>query len=184
MKHRSVTLAALVAVCLTAGCDLTGSATAGDSPTADATLAPPAEAASPTPAGTADGDPGAMRGAGGLPDPCTLLTESEVVDLTGREVTRNDEDGGDAGDVTRFCQWQQDHGQLTIFLSRTTAADFDVTVAAARPVDGVGEKAYWHSGHLYVLHGALQIDVYSRGGSDAQNLADAEQVAKVVIPRV
>ncbi|MGK5517834.1 hypothetical protein ACSNN9_00580 [Micromonospora sp. URMC 107] len=193
MKHRLVTIAALVAVCLTAGCGLVEPTTAGEPSSAGATVAPTAGAASPTPSATrvasptpnasGDGSPGSVKDAGDIPDPCTLLTESEVVGLTGRDVTRRDEDG-DAGDVTRFCQWQQDSGQLAVFLTRTTAAEFGVTVAAARRVEGVGEEAYWHSGHLYVLHGTVQIDVYSRGGSDAQNLADARQVADVLIPRV
>ncbi|MEH1101934.1 hypothetical protein [Micromonospora sp. CPCC 205561] len=192
MKHRLVALAALVAVSLTGGCGLPGVPT-GAAPTADAPVQPTAtvapggtadpDAPAASPGGAGDGGSGSVRESGTIPDPCTLLTEAEVVDLTGRDVTRKDEDG-DAGDVTRFCQWQQESGQLAIFLSRTTAADFGVTVAAAKPVDGVGEEAFWHSGHLYVLHGTVQIDVYSRGGSDAENLADARQVAKVLVSRV
>ena len=90
----------------------------------------------------------------------------------------------DAGEITRFCQWQQDGGQLAVFLSRTTPADFQVTVAEAEAVDGVGEDAFRHSGHLYVLHGTVQVDVYARGGSEAQNLADAKQIAEVLRTRI
>ncbi|MBQ1076608.1 DUF3558 family protein [Micromonospora sp. C31] len=194
MKHRLVTLAALVAVCLTTGCDLIESTTAEGPPTAGATIAPTAgasaatpsatDAAAATPSATGGGSSGLVKDSGDIPDPCTLLTGAEVVELTGRTVIRRDEDGGDAGDVTRFCQWQQASGQLAVCLSRTTAVEFGVTVAAAKPVDGVGEEAHWHSGHLYFLHGTVQIDVYSRGGSDAQNLADARQVAQVLVTRV
>ncbi|MET0424129.1 MAG: DUF3558 family protein, partial [Actinoplanes sp.] len=127
---------------------------------------------------------GSVKDGGDIPDPCTLLSEAEATDLTGRDVTQIDQDGAGAGDTTRFCQWQQDGGQLAVFLSRTTAADFQSTIAGAEPVDGVGEDAFWFSGHLYVLYGTVQIDVYSRGGEDPVNLDDAQQVAKVLIPRV
>jgi hypothetical protein len=69
-------------------------------------------------------------------------------------------------------------------MSRTTAEDFDVVIAEASPVDGVGEDAFLLAGHLYVLYGTVQLDIYSRGASDDQNLADAKKVAKVLIPRV
>ncbi|WP_328471395.1 hypothetical protein OHA21_07130 [Actinoplanes sp. NBC_00393] len=128
---------------------------------------------------------GSVKDAGDIPDPCTLLSEPEVTHLTGRKITQIDEDGLEPGEGARFCQWQQSGGQLAVFLSRTTAEDFAVTIAEAEWVDGVGEGAFWHSGHLYVLYGTVQIDVYSRGAdSDTQNLADAKQVAKVLIPRV
>lgn len=174
MKHRLAALAALVAVALS-GCGVLDPATAGG---------PTAKAPSPTPSSTAGSGLGSVKDAGDLPDPCTLLTEAEVTDLTGRDITQVDEDGADAGGTTRYCQWQQESGQLAVFLSRTTAADFAVTVAEAKPVTGVGEDAYWHSGHLYVLHGTVQLDLYSRGGSDTANLADAKQVATVLLPRV
>lgn len=57
-------------------------------------------------------------------------------------------------------------------------------MAEAETVDGVGEDAYWHSGHLYVLYGTVQVDVYSRGASDERNLAGAKKVAQKVIPRI
>ncbi|MFC4070053.1 hypothetical protein [Actinoplanes subglobosus] len=193
MKHRLVALTAVVAVAFTGGCgvlgsaasgapDVTSTSTAGKGSTKGSTKG----SAEPTPAGTVKPTPEkhSVKDSGDIPDPCTLLSEAEVVDLTGREITQIDEDGGSAGDVTRYCQWQQSGGQLAVFLSRTTAEDFEITVAEAEWVDGVGQYAYTHSGHLYVLYGTVQIDVYSRGASDSRNLADAKAVAKTLIPRI
>jgi hypothetical protein len=127
---------------------------------------------------------GSIKDAGDIPDPCTLLTTGDVVDLTGREVSRMDKDGQQDGESTRYCQWQQPSGQLDVFLSRTTGADFQTTIAGAQPVDGVGEDAFSLSGHLYVLYGTVQIDVYSRGDSDATNLDAETKIAKVLIPKI
>jgi hypothetical protein len=146
-------------------------------------LETPASRAAPGPTGSARS--GLGSGPAGsrdeLPDPCTLLTREEVLDLTAREVTQIDEDGAASGAPTRYCQWQQDSGQLAVFLSRTSAADFRVTVDGNETVDGLGDDAYFHSGHLYVLDGDVQIDVYSRGGDD---LADAKNVAEALLPRI
>lgn len=117
-----------------------------------------------------------------LPDPCTLLSEEEVVDLTGREIVQIDEDGYEPGESgTRFCQWQQEGGQLVVFLSPTTAEDFEVTPDEAEWLD---EDAFWLAGHLFVRHDTVQVDVYSRGGSDARNLADAMRVVEKLIDRI
>ncbi|WP_433796015.1 hypothetical protein [Actinoplanes sp. CA-252034] len=193
MKHRLVALTAVVAVAFTGGCGVLGNAAAGASDITSTSPAsknssaseknstsenqPATRSAEPTPSAK-------KKGTGDIPDPCTLLSEAEVVDLTGREITQIDEDGGDAGDPTRYCQWQQSGGQLAVFLSRTTAEDFQITIDEAEWVDGVGQDAYTHSGHLYVLQGTVQIDVYSRGASNAGNLADATAVAKTLIPRI
>jgi hypothetical protein len=205
MKHRLVALTAVVAVAFTGGCGVLGSAASGGAPdsasTTKAAPKPTTDSTGSSSSGKEDsgkegsGNEGSGKGgssskadsvkdAGDIPDPCTLLSEAEVVDLTGREITQIDEDGGSAGDVTRYCQWQQSGGQLAVFLSRTTADDFQVTVDEAEWVDGVGQDAYTHSGHLYVLHGTVQIDVYSRGASDAKNLSHAKAVAKTLIPRI
>jgi hypothetical protein len=200
MKHRLVALTAVVAVAFTGGCSVIESA-AGAYPPAKSTAAPTpgadskaggksgSEAGSSEAAEDAGSEPetghNSVKDAGDIPDPCTLLSEHEVTHLTGREISQIDEDGLEPGEGARFCQWQQSGGQLAVFLSRTTAEDFTVTVAEAEWVDGVGEDAFWHSGHLYVLYGTVQIDVYSRGAdSDTQNLADAKRVAEVLIPRV
>ncbi|MBM2622043.1 DUF3558 family protein [Actinoplanes sp. LDG1-06] len=185
MKHRLVALAALVAVSLTGGCGLIESAVSGATPAPAATTEATKAAQKPTPTGKADtGFGDSVKDSGDIPDPCTLLSKQEVTSLTGRTITQIDEDGAEPGVATRFCQWQQEDGQLAVFLSRTTASDFDVVIEEAEPVDGVGEDAFLLSGHLYVLYGTVQLDIYSRGGSDDQNLADAKKVAKVLLPRV
>jgi hypothetical protein len=127
---------------------------------------------------------GPVKTAGDIPDPCTLLTNEDVQDLTGRPVTQIDRDGAQAGDTVRYCQWQQTGGQLAIFLARTTPADFKIKIKGAKPVDGVGQDAFTLAGHLYVLYGTVQIDVYSRGGTDEENLIDATSVATVLMPQV
>ncbi|MEU4242202.1 DUF3558 family protein [Actinoplanes sp. NPDC026619] len=151
---------------------------AGNQPT------PSGDAAQPTPTGTAVSGVGSAKDAGDLPDPCTLLSKDEVVDLTGRQITQIDEDGAQPSDSTRFCQWQQDSGQLALFISRTTEDEFKTAIADAQAVDGVGENAYERAGHLYVLYGTVQVDVYTRGGSDDENLTDSKEVANTVIPRI
>ena len=176
LKHRLAALAALVTVALTAGCGLESVTINGGSPTA-----PPTADAPTADAGQAKNS---VPDSGDLPDPCTLLSRSQVQALTGREITQVDEDGAEPGATTRYCQWQQNGGQLALLLSRTTDEGFRTTVAEAEPVDGVGEDAYAFAGHLYVLYGTVQVDVYSRGASDERNLADAKQVAGVVIPKI
>ena len=147
--------------------------------------AAPIPTASPTASPTSDSGLGdSVKDSGDLPDPCTLLTKKQVTDLTGREITQVDEDGQKSGNDTRFCQWQQSGGQVALFLSRTTEADFQLRVADAKPVDGVGEDAFELSGHLYVLYGTVSIDVYSRGDSDEENLREATAIARKVIPQI
>jgi hypothetical protein len=213
MKHRLVALTAVVAVAFTGGCGVIGTAASGAPDIASTTpAAKPTSPSSSSASGSGKSDSGksgsgssqtgsgssqtgsgssqtgsgksSVHDEGDLPDPCTLLSEAEVVDLTGREITQIDEDGGADGDATRYCQWQQAGGQLAVFLSRTTAEDFEITIDEAEWIDGVGQDAYAHSGHLYVLHGTVQIDVYSRGASESRNLADEQAVAKTLIPRI
>jgi hypothetical protein len=151
-----------------------------------------APAAAPVPASTAGATAspsaasgmGSVKDAGDIPDPCTLLTNGDVVDLTARDVTTIDHDGEQNGASTRYCQWQQDSGQLAVFLSRTTEAEFESTIADAQSVDGVGQQAYANSGHLYVLYGSVNIDVYSHGDSEQKNLEVEIEIAKVLIPKI
>ena len=168
-----VPFAAVVAL---GGCGLLDDKTDGNSASA--------ADAQPTPTVSAVAGVGSAKDAGDLPDPCTLLSKAEVVDLTGRPITQIDKDDAQPGDATRYCQWQQEGGQLALFLTRTTEDEFTSKIAGARKVDGVGEDAFELSGHLYVLYGTAQIDVYSRGASEAQNLTDATEVTKTVMPRV
>jgi hypothetical protein len=165
-----------------AGCGATGTASATDRA---AGAASPTVTAEGTPSPTAASGLGdSVRDAGDIPDPCTMLSRAEVVSLTGREITQIDEDGGNPGDASRYCQWQQDSGQLAIFLSRTTAQEFGIKIEGATPVDGVGENAFELAGHLYVLYGTVSVDVYSRGDSDAENQAKATRIAKTLLPRI
>jgi uncharacterized protein DUF3558 len=174
--HFAVGAAALVVL---GGCGLAGT---DDDNAAAGNSAVVAGAGTPTP--SAESGFGSARDAGEIPDPCTLLSESDVTELTGRAVTRLDRDDAEPGTTTRFCQWQQDGGQLAVFLSRTTEDDFQAQINGADPVDGVGEDAFALAGHLYVLYGTVQIDVYSRGGDDDRNLADAKKVADVLLPKI
>ncbi|GAA2604461.1 DUF3558 family protein [Paractinoplanes durhamensis] len=186
MKRLSaLAVVSFTAVAALSGCGILDSKTNGNSAAAQGAAQPtPTGAAEPTPTGTAVSGTGSAKDAGDLPDPCTLLSKAEVVDLTGREVTQIDKDDAEPGTATRFCQWQQESGQLALFISRTTEDEFKTTIADAKPVDGVGEDAFELAGHLYVLYGTAQIDVYSRGASDEQNLTDATEVTKAVMPRI
>ena len=121
---------------------------------------------------------------GAIPDPCTLLSDAEVTGLTGRTITQIDRDGADANATTRYCQWQQSSGQLAVFITRMTAGDFATAQAGTPPISGIGDGAYARDGHLYVLVGTSQVDVYARGGDDQQSEADAEKVASALVPKV
>jgi predicted small lipoprotein YifL len=138
--------------------------------------------AEPTP--SARSKVGSVKDSGDIPDPCTLISEAKVKELTGRDITQRDPDGAEPGTAARFCQWQQPSGQLALFLSRTTQSDYDVQIDDATEVDGLGERAYTLAGHLYVLYGTVQVDVYSRGDSDEENLAKEKDVVNYVLPKV
>jgi hypothetical protein len=165
-------LAALTLTMLT-GCNADTTVTA-----AGAVATPPAASAS------AATGMGSVEDEGNLPDPCTLLTNGDIVDLTGRDVSTTDHDGQQSDASTRYCQWQQDSGQLDVFLSRTTEAQFTSASDGAQKVDGVGEQAYSSSGHLYVLYGTVDLDLYSRGATDEKNLEVEIEIAKVLIPKI
>jgi hypothetical protein len=186
MNHRVPTVLLVAVTAVVAGCGLLGNGGAdaagvkGTSSTTtglgDATGTPTEEATTePTPDATDRPD---------LPDVCTLLTEGEVRDLTGRAVTEVDTDGADGGASVRYCQWQQESGQLAVFLAHTTEADFDTATTDGTPVDGIGDKAAELAGHLYVLYGGAQFDVYVRGDSDDENLVKAKKVVEVLIGRI
>jgi hypothetical protein len=200
MKRRLPALAAAtLAVAVLSGCGLLD-ADAGRPVAADAAGPKPADAAGPKPADAAEPKPAdakpAESGVSGLgaaapaddelPDPCSLLSRADVVSLTGRAITEVDGDDAKPGDDARYCQWQQDGGQLALFLAKTTADGFETGVSQAEPVDGVeGYDAYELAGHLYVLDDEdVQVDVYSHGGTDEENLAEEIRVVKVVLPRL
>lgn len=182
----AVLLAAVAAVSLT-GCGLLGptsdsSTGAAPQPTPSAQPTASVQPTTDAPADSGLGD--SVKDSGDIPDPCTLLTESQVKSLTGRGITQIDEDGADAGAASRYCQWQQESGQLAVTLSRTTQADYDLVIDEATPVDGLGEKAFTLAGHLHVLYGTVQVDVYSRGDSDEENIAKARKVVEVLLPKI
>jgi Protein of unknown function (DUF3558) len=183
MKASAVAAVAVTAVVALSGCGiLPGTRTDDSAQAAPAATAVATPAASTTPSATSGF--GTVKEAGDIPDPCGLLTQAEVTDLTGRGVSQMDPDGEQSGATTRYCQWQQPSGQLDIFLSRTTESDFQTVIEGSQPVDGVGEAAFSLSGHLYVLYGTVDIDVYSRGDSDEKNLEIEKQIAKVLIPKI
>jgi hypothetical protein len=121
---------------------------------------------------------------GNIPDPCTLLTDAEVTGLTGRDITQIDKDGADANAPTRYCQWQQSSGQLAVFIARSNSDEFTVAQADSPSIAGIGDAAYWRDGHLFVLVGRTQLDVYARGVDEQQNQAEAERVAAALLPKV
>ena len=166
MKRSLAATAAALAVALTGGCGFLDRV-------ANGTPAPAASTA-------ARSGFGPVKSKGNLPDPCTLLDRTEVADLTGRDVTQIDEDDAAPADPARFCQWQQTDGQLAVFLSRTTRADFDTAVAEAEPLG----DAYWLNSHLYRLAGTVQIDVYTHGAQEPENKATAARVAEMLLPRL
>ena len=163
----------IVLILALAGCGRSASPPAAPESTASATEA--------TSSAVAQGPAGE---GGNFPDPCTLLSDAEVTQLTGRDITQVDKDGADPTASTRYCQWQQSSGQLAIFLSPMTSNDFQVAQADSPTIPGVGDGAYSRDGHLYVLVGKTQLDVYSRGGDDAQNQDEATRVAVALIPKV
>lgn len=140
--------------------------------------------AAATVATSAAAAPNPQSAGGAFPDPCTLLSEAEVTELTGRDVVQIDKDGADANAPTRYCQWQQSSGQLAVFIARTTSDDFKVAQAGTPSIPGIGADAYWRDGHLYVLAGTAQLDVYARGIDEQQNQAQAEKVASALLPKV
>lgn len=123
-----------------------------------------------------------------VPDPCTLFTDEEITQLTGRAVTQRDTDGAQPTETVRWCQWQLDGGQLLLTLQQTTADEFGAESAAAEgavPVEGVGEQAYSSSGHLYVLSEPLQLDIYFRGAdTDELNIEESTKIATAVLPKL
>jgi hypothetical protein len=178
MKRRLPALAAAtIVVVALGGCGLLD---------ADAGRPVAADAAGPKPAQSGVSALGAAeRKDDELPDPCALLSRSDVVGLTGRAITEVDGDDAKPGDAARYCQWQQDGGQLALFLAKTTVDSFETGVSQAEPVDGVeGYDAYSLAGHLYVLDDDVQVDVYSHAGTDEENLTEEIRVVKVVLPRL
>jgi hypothetical protein len=71
-----------------------------------------------------------------------------------------------------------------VFIARSNADEFKVAQAESPSIPGIGDDAYWRDGHLYVLVGRTQLDVYARGVDEQQNQAEAEKVAAALLPKV
>ena len=189
LARRGLALAAVAAAGLIAlsGCkigggkDATGTPAAG-TPTAQASAsAQPSTNASGKPAGKPSGKPAGNA----LPDVCTLLSRAEVSALAGgKQVVQVDEDDAKPTDTTRFCQWQLSGARLAVFLSPTTASEFSQAHTNSRSVSGLGDAAYFASGHLYVRQGTIQIDVYASNGSDHASEKMATSTAAKILPRL
>jgi hypothetical protein len=70
-----------------------------------------------------------------------------------------------------------------VHLHRSSTDDFKLAQGDSPSIAGIGDDAYWRDGHLFVLVGRTQLDVYARGG-DEQNQAEAEKVAAALLPKV
>ena len=124
-------------------------------------------------------------GDGALPDVCALLTSAEVSALAGgKQVVQVDPDGAKPGDSVRHCQWQMSGARLAIFLSPTTASEFTQAHGQTQTVPDIGDAAYMSSGHLYVRHGNIQVDVYATSGSEAAGEKLAKSAAQKVVERL
>jgi Protein of unknown function (DUF3558) len=176
----AVTAAGLLAL---TGCQLGEDRTAGapqPTPSSSAS-AQPNPSGKGTPRPSSSGKAGEKK-SGGLPDVCTLLSRAEVTSLTGgRQVVQVDEDGAKAGASTRHCQWQLSGARLAIFLSPTTASEFAQAHRNSPAVGDLGDEAHLSSGHLYVRHGDIQVDVYATLDSDE---AAGEKLAKAAARKV
>jgi hypothetical protein len=189
--RRSLALVAIAAAGLIAlsGCKIGGGkdATSG-TPTSAPTAAEASAKASSNPSGKPSAKSSASKkpgGNGALPDVCTLLTRAEVGAMAGgKQVAQVDPDGAKPGDTVRHCQWQMNGARLAIFLSPTTPAEFTQAHGKSQAVSGVGDAAYMSSGHLYVRHGNILIDVYATSGTDAAGEKLAKTAALKIIERL
>lgn len=131
-------------------------------------------------------DNGGNASTAGFKNPCLLLSRAEVTTIAGgKAVTQVDEDGEKDGAAVRYCQWQLAGGQLAVFLTRTTESDFGTAHGRQQKVTGVGDDARFADGHLYVLHGDVQIDAYARvSGKEGASLQMAKNAALKVIDRL
>jgi hypothetical protein len=175
----TVTVGAMLA--LTAAC---GDQAKPADTTASSAPAVTASAPLPTPSGSSVGGGTTVKDSGDLPDVCALLSKAEVSTLTGRSITQVDVDGAKPGDPTRYCQWQLSEGQLAVFLTRTTKEEFQLRAPQSTQVPAVADEAYLNSGHLYALYGTIQLDVYARGKSDAENVNTAKATVAALLPRI
>jgi hypothetical protein len=127
---------------------------------------------------------GAFDENGNLPNPCTLLTPADVNGITRREITRIDRSRSTEG-LDRFCRWELEQGVLTVFISATSADDFEKREPGSQDIDGLSDAAYrTPSGHLFVRELNVYVDVYTTaangGAGSSQNIAIGELVAEKI----
>lgn len=159
MKNVKAGVVALAVAAMLAGC---GGGSGSDTPA-------PGGSPTPAPAGDAGGE--------APPDPCELLTQDEIEDVAGAEVTGTD------GPVEEFmgsrCSWtlaaEAMAGEVT--LTAWVGLDFyspeadDAGLTSFEPVSGIGDAAHrWPPGQglctVIFRTGELVVQVLSAGAGD------------------
>lgn len=52
-------------------------------------------------------------------------------------------------------------------------------------IPGIGDHAYWASGHLFALvNGTITTDLFVSGADETANQAEAEKIAQALLPKV
>ncbi len=129
---------------------LAGACEAGDSPEAGPSVSPSADPdVLPTPTERA------------AVDPCTLLTAEEVGEISDREIFDVTPSQTETGRPT--CEYRLEFTVIVIGTDTGPDAreEFESASAAGRPVEGVGDEAYWlpEETTLIALQNALYVFV-------------------------
>lgn len=125
-----------------------------------------------------------------MPDPCRVISQSEVGDAVGTAVSK----GTRLQTWPPLCRFIIDNASATYVYfsddSRPTAADdFDQnahTTTVTEPVTGVGDRAYWlpQLTTLHVFDVGTQLVVMFRGGKvPADARGAAVRLARIALPR-
>ncbi|MFI5839292.1 hypothetical protein ACIA8K_06195 [Catenuloplanes sp. NPDC051500] len=176
--------AAVFAVPALSGCILVSTENPEPATPPAPTTAAPATGLPKTALPTLPSLPTGAKNGDAIKDPCGLLNRAEVTALTARQVTQIDKDGLEETAAVRYCQWQLSEGQLALFVTGMTPKEFKDQAKAGTVVSGVGDAAFTEAGHLFVLFGDTQVDIYARVGDDAANLRIAKTVADRILPRL
>ena len=119
-----------------------------------------------------------------LPNPCELLSNATISELTGMTV----ETGGTRGDA--YCVWELRRGPATGATINVTVdkADSDGlasnrTIPGATDIDGIGDEAVQLGTTLWVQKDGVAIDVLFTGGDydEAKALDIRKRTAQAVI---
>jgi hypothetical protein len=177
--RRATVLGCLLAVAI-AGC--------GSSAGTGGPGAPSGGSGATASAGTS-GSPGAV---GSLPDPCSLLTASEIEGIIGHSVKAGFASGGNS------CNWDRND-------VHTISVDLHLLIlpgtlrcqtAGSSPVDSLGVEAAWHylpnlnTGSVTACPSRLQVqivlvgDMVTHTTTEDQLRTDAVQLMGLVLPRV